>query len=167
MTWDPLVIGIGSNIEPEHHISGALQKLSAAGLDPQTSPVYRSAPVGLPEGAGDFLNLAVRIRAWDGTLDQLLDLMGRIESAHGRTRIPGRWNSRTLDLDLLVAGHERDPEQRLPHPDLLRFSHVAVPVADLIGSHQHPQRGRTYAEIAADIGDHTLARVPNPWRELP
>lgn len=165
MTWDPLVIGIGSNIEPEHHIGGALQKLSAAGLDPKTSPVYRSAPVGLPEGASDFLNLAVRIHAWNGTLDQLIHLMGRIEIAHGRTRTPGQWNSRTLDLDLLVAGDECDPEQRLPHPDLLRFPHVAIPAADIIGSHRHPGRGRTYAEIAADVDGHTLALVPNLWRE--
>lgn len=167
MTWEPLIIGIGSNIEPEHHIAEALKELRAGGLDPTPSPVYRSAPVGLPEGAGYFLNMAVRIHAWKGTLDQLIWTMHTIEIAHGRTRAPGRWSSRTLDLDLLVAGDERAPDQRLPHPDLLRFSHAVVPVADLIGSHQHPQRGRTYAEIAADIGDHTLARVPNPWREGP
>ncbi|GAA1117923.1 2-amino-4-hydroxy-6-hydroxymethyldihydropteridine diphosphokinase [Nocardiopsis metallicus] len=155
----PVVVGVGSNIDPEHHVATALEDLRAQGLELEVSPWYRSPAIGLGEGAGDFINLAA-LFPWPRPLADLKALLRRVEEAHGRTRLPsGRWISRTLDLDLLVARNLIDPAMRLPHPDLGRFAHVAVPVADLIGSHTHPQLGCTYAQLAARLDASVLKRI--------
>ena len=155
----PVVVGVGSNIDPEHHVAAALKDLRAHGLDFEVSPRYRSPAIGLGTEAGDFINLAVCL-FWPRPLADLKRLLRQVERAHGRIWDPGeRWASRTLDLDLLIAGDTIDPSMKLPHPDLGRFAHVAVPVADLIGDHTHPQHGCTYAELAACLDSTALKRI--------
>ncbi|MDE3720120.1 2-amino-4-hydroxy-6-hydroxymethyldihydropteridine diphosphokinase [Nocardiopsis sp. N85] len=164
MTREMVIIGIGSNIDPEHHITSALNYLRSHGLDLEVSPWYRSPAIGLPAGAEDFLNLAVRLRRpWPRSLGDLKQLLGEMEVMHCRTRtLDGRWTSRTLDLDLLLAGDTIAPTLRLPHPDLVRYAHVAVPVADLIGEHTHPELGCAFTELAARLDTTALRKVEAP-----
>jgi 2-amino-4-hydroxy-6-hydroxymethyldihydropteridine diphosphokinase len=154
------VIGVGSNLDPAHHVPAALDALHRRALVVDTSTVYRSPAIGLPPGAPDFVNLAVRLR-WVGTLFELKAFLEEIETAHGRQRGADSWGSRTLDLDILVAGtfHGHISTFELPHPDIERFAHVAVPLAELVGGHTHPRRGMTYVDLAARLDASYLERI--------
>ncbi|WP_338676603.1 2-amino-4-hydroxy-6-hydroxymethyldihydropteridine diphosphokinase [Streptomyces sp. SCSIO 30461] len=155
MSHDGIYLGIGSNLSPESNISWALAWLGKHGLVQATSPVYRTRPVGIA-GAPDFLNLALRVDYAGGDLARLKSLLESLERRCGRTRPEpcyDGWQSRSLDLDILldgdrVATYGAKP-WHVPHPDVLRFAHVAVPLADIAGELIHPQCGVSLADIAA------------------
>ena len=133
MTATDAFIGMGSNLaEPSVQLARALVGLAAL---PDTelvaqSPFYRSRPVG-PQDQPDFINGAVWLRTNLPPLI-LLDHLQRIEQAHGRERSK-RWGPRTLDLDLLIYGHETvsGPRLTVPHPQLPNRDFVLQPLLDL------------------------------------
>ncbi len=125
-------LGIGSNIEPEKNVWGALETLSRTpGITlVGISTFYRTEPLSGPAlpgrsgkgllaaraadrpptrieggtgpGGGDFLNGVIEIRA---RMDerQLEDALRRVEAGLGRVRDGGdAFGPRTLDLDLLL-----------------------------------------------------------------
>jgi 7,8-dihydro-6-hydroxymethylpterin-pyrophosphokinase len=49
--------------------------------------------------------------------------------------------------------------KQLPDPDVLRFPHIAIPLADIAGEWVHPQSGRTLAEIAADLMNRQMENL--------
>ncbi len=94
----------------------ALAKLPLTNLL-AVSAVEETPAVG-PEGQGPYLNQMVLV---DTTLDpgRFLKLLHKIEDENGRTRTE-RWGPRTLDLDIVRFGTRRlrDPDLRIPHPEL-------------------------------------------------
>ncbi len=157
---DPILVGIGSNISPARHIGAALSSLRGMGLLRAASTVYRSPAIGLAGDAADFLNLVVRLE-WDGDLRDLKVRMEKIETRLGRpAAASSTWVSRTIDLDILVAGDlvgaYGERWSPIPHPDIERFAHVAVPLAELAGDRVHPISGRSHAEIAASLDSSGL-----------
>jgi len=120
----PVLIGMGSNIEPERHLCAAAGAIRERFPDAVFSSVYRSAAVGM-DNAADFLNACclidtvmefARLNAW----------LKQLEDAHGRDRSQGSWKSRTLDLDVLMWG------DKVVGDDLYRYAHVYVPAAELV-----------------------------------
>ncbi len=81
------------------------------------SSVEETAPVG-PPGQGSYLNQMVLVET---SLDpgRFLKLLHKIEDENGRVRTE-RWGPRTLDLDIVRFGTRRlrDPDVRIPHPEL-------------------------------------------------
>lgn len=150
-------VGIGSNLDPARHVRDALRAMAARRLLHSTSPTYWSDPVGIP-GAPPFLNLVVGLR-WSGNIDALKTDLDAIERAHGRTQ--RGWCSRTLDADILLTASPRQQTyrggtKRVPHPDIGRYAHVAVPLADLVGDRPHPDTGEGIAAIAARLNHDGL-----------
>jgi len=83
------------------------------------SPVHETVAVrvdGPDPDAPAYLNAVALIRT-ALTPDDLLSLLHRIESDHGRVRAE-RWGDRTLDLDIIdFDGQRRDRDGlTLPHP---------------------------------------------------
>jgi 2-amino-4-hydroxy-6-hydroxymethyldihydropteridine diphosphokinase len=74
-------------------------------------------PVG-PPGQGRYLN---QMALLETSLDpgRFLKLLQKIEDENGRTRTQ-HWGPRTLDLDIVRFGTRRlrDPDLKLPHPEL-------------------------------------------------
>jgi len=56
----PILVSLGSNVEPVASIGRALAELKRASSVTATSAVYRSAPVGAP-GTPDFYNAALEL----------------------------------------------------------------------------------------------------------
>jgi 2-amino-4-hydroxy-6-hydroxymethyldihydropteridine diphosphokinase len=83
----------------------------------------------------------------------------RIEDELGRVRGSDRFGSRTIDLDVVVYDERIDPTGPpvLPDPDLLRFAHAIVPVAELDPTRAHPETGDSLGAIAD--------RLAPGWRE--
>lgn len=134
-------IAFGSNLnEPLLQLQNAYQALSESEEVQiiEASSLYRTAPVGGPEGQGDFLNAVVSIHT-RLSAQQLLKVLHKIERAQGRERVI-RWDARTLDLDLLSYKTLVLESKRLilPHPRMLERAFVMVPFCELAPDWVHP-----------------------------
>ena len=125
------VLALGSNLgESESTIERAVVDLRDAGVRIlRVSPLYRTAPVGGPEGQPDYVNAVIEVST---ELDpyELLKLCNAVEAAHYRERLV-RWGPRTLDID--VIDYEGivsdDPVLTLPHPRAHERAFVLTPWA--------------------------------------
>lgn len=126
-------IGLGANLgEAELALKSAvsgLRQLQHTRLTALSS-LYRSAPLG-PAGQPDYLN-AVACLETSLTPHVLLTAVQALENAHGRTR-EVRWGARTLDLDVLLYGHDviHTPDLVVPHPELKNRNFVVIPLLEL------------------------------------
>lgn len=143
-------LGLGSNVDAEHHIAAGIAALRDTFGEVLLSPVYRSAAVGF-EG-GDFLNLAASIRTTLQPLE-LKEWLNALERRYGRRRDLPKFSDRALDIDILLYGDLWlvAPDLELPRREILEYAHVLRPLAELAPSLLHPVAGRTMAELWADF----------------
>ncbi|MCK7260257.1 MULTISPECIES: 2-amino-4-hydroxy-6-hydroxymethyldihydropteridine diphosphokinase [Enterobacter] len=127
-------IAIGSNLaSPLEQVNAAVQAL---GEIPQSkivavSSFYRTPPLG-PQDQPDYLNAAVILETELGP-EELLDNTQRIELQQGRVRKAERWGPRTLDLDIMLFGHETINTERLtvPHYDMKNRGFMLWPLFEV------------------------------------
>jgi 2-amino-4-hydroxy-6-hydroxymethyldihydropteridine diphosphokinase len=118
-----VLIGMGSNIEPEKHLQAAAEAIGQAFSNVKFSTVYQSEAVGM-EG-DDFLNTCCLFEH-DLSHEQLLFWLKSLEDYYGRDRSKGSWKPRTLDLDILMVDGE------VLDDDVYRYAHVFVPASELV-----------------------------------
>jgi len=155
-----IYLGLGSNIEPEKNLGRAVRELRNKYGDLEVSAVYRSAALGF--AGDDFLNLVVGLRS----NDEPLEIVSEIERLHnlvGRTRGSDKWEARPLDIDLLLYNDRVIDERpvRVPRSDILEYSFVLRPLAELAPDLRHPVTGKTISEhwLAFDAKSHPLELV--------
>ncbi|WP_051412715.1 2-amino-4-hydroxy-6-hydroxymethyldihydropteridine diphosphokinase [Pseudoxanthomonas sp. J35] len=142
----PVLLSLGSNLEPERHLRAALDELRARFGEIAVSPAYRTAAVGF-DGA-PFLNNAVSLRT-TLPLAQLEDWLHALEDRHGRVRTGPRLADRTLDVDVVFYGDQvvrEDGQVRIPRPEL-KHAFVLKPLADIAPDFVDPLGGRTLAAM--------------------
>jgi 2-amino-4-hydroxy-6-hydroxymethyldihydropteridine diphosphokinase len=138
------LLGLGSNLgDREATLHAALAEVAAL-PDVQLvrhSDWHRSRPVGGPPNQDEFLNAAALIETTTAPLS-LLEELRKIELRHGR-RPAERWAPRTLDIDLLLYGHEVTETQMLtlPHPRMSFRRFVLEPAAEIAPKMLHPTIG--------------------------
>ena len=139
-------IGIGSNIDRENSIRGAVRELAAHYGHLTLSPVYESKAHGF-EG-DNFYNLVAGFDT-EESIESIKETLARIESRFGRTRQGDRFSARSLDLDLLLCDDivRHDSQVNLPHPDIQRYAFVLRPLVDIAPDLRHPETKMTYTEM--------------------
>lgn len=153
-------VGLGSNIDPEQNLRVGIDELRDRYGELKVSAVYRSKAVGFD--GDDFLNLVASFES-----DSLpADICATIELIHnlaGRDRNGGKWESRPLDIDLLLYNDFVIDERpvRVPRRDVLEYSFVLRPMAELAPDLVHPMTGRTMREHWQDFdaASHPLDTV--------
>src|SRR5690554_2999720 len=141
-----VLLSLGSKINREQNISGALEALRTHFGEIQCSPVYESESVGFDGDA--FYNLVALIDT-NKSVAELFTLLHAIEDAHGRVRGGERFSSRTLDIDILTYDQQCGVIDgvRLPRAEILKNAFVLLPMADLVPDELHPVEKKSYREL--------------------
>jgi 2-amino-4-hydroxy-6-hydroxymethyldihydropteridine diphosphokinase len=154
-----IYLGIGSNIDPHRNLDLALAELERRFGRLEKSSVYRSKAYGFD--GDDFLNMVVALESGltpnevQAQLEEIQRMAGREHESHG-------YAPRTLDIDLLLYGDlvVDDPPIRLPRPDVLRFSFVLGPLAEIAPELQHPQTHQSYRDHWAEFDSSSHPIIP-------
>ena len=138
-------LGLGSNIDPEKNLRLGICELHERYGELDVSAVYQSTAVGF-EGP-DFMNLVVGLDTEAGP-DDVHEQIEAIHNMAGRNRDEEKFSSRPLDIDLLLYNDLVIDERaiRLPRSDILEYSFVLRPLAELAPALVHPVTGLTMAE---------------------
>jgi 2-amino-4-hydroxy-6-hydroxymethyldihydropteridine diphosphokinase len=151
-------LGLGSNVNAHDHIAAGIAALRETFRNVRLSPVYQSAAVGFD--GDDFLNLVASIETSLEPIE-LKHFLNDLEDRYGRKRNVAKFSDRTLDIDILLYDdwYIISPVLQIPRPEIMSFSHVLKPLADLAPNLLHPVRRKTIAEIwQAYPGDRNALR---------
>lgn len=142
-------LGLGSNIDPEENLRLGIGELGARFGMLELSNVYRSAAVGFD--GDDFLNLVAGLES-DASPAQLHAMLIEIHGLTGRKRGESRYSPRTLDIDLLLYDDLvlDEPPIRIPRSDILQYSFVLGPLAEIAPQLRHPETGKLISEHWAE-----------------
>ena len=155
-----IYLGLGSNVEPDKNLSLALNELRRRYGELRVSNAYRNAAVGF-EG-DDFVNLVVKLESHDSP-QAICREIELIHNLSGRRRSSNKWESRPLDIDLLLYNDLVLDERpvHVPRSDILNYGFVLRPLAELEPDLQHPVTGKTLLQHwqEFDAGSHAMRRV--------
>lgn len=148
-----VVVLLGSNINKERNLPAAVRLLRRLCRVVALSPVYETVPMGL-RAQPNFFNVAVLVETQLDPLKFKNQVLSTIETRLHRVRTNDKNAPRTIDADIVLfndAVMAWANSRRLPDPDLQKFPHVAVPVADLLPDRTHPESGELLPELAARL----------------
>jgi len=152
-------LGLGSNVNAENHIRAGISELEQKFESVSFSPVYSSTSVGFD--GDDFINLVARVET-DMQPVELRQYLRDMEDNYDRKRDVPKFSDRSLDIDIMLYDDLvlLSPVLELPRAEILKFSHVLKPLADLDPDLIHPTQLRTMADIWASSGlDHGCLRL--------
>lgn len=153
---------LGSNIAPERNLPEAVRRLAGRVVLRAVSPVYETEPVGATQQPR-FLNAAVLVETPLEPAALREEVLRPLEAELGRMRTADKYAPRTCDVDIALCDDivmEVGP-WRVPDPHILRYAHVAVPLADLAPALRHPETGQTLREIAASLDRRGIRPRPD------
>lgn len=160
-------VSLGSNIEREKNLPAALRSLKQLCHVLAVSPVYETAPVGL-EDQPNFWNAAILVETSLDATDFRHHVLIQIEQDLKRVRTEERNAPRTIDADMTLFNldvFDLDDTHHIPDPDLLKHTHLAVPMADLDPGLIHPETGESLEEIAGRLMRQALKMGKPPlWK---
>lgn len=154
-----IYLGIGSNLQPRKNLKLAMRELKKRFSVLQVSPVYRNQPVGF-EGS-EFLN-AVACAETEMSPESVCRELEHIHEVAGRNRGLSGFQSRTLDIDLLLYDDlviDKGPVS-VPRSDILEYTFVLQPLVDIAPDLRHPVSGKTMSQhwSEIDVSAHPLRK---------
>lgn len=141
-----ITLSLGSNQQPRHHLTQALDALADHFGELILSPVYESEAVGFD--GDNFLNMVVALHS-DMPLWSIRDALKAIEDQNGRDRSQQRFSGRTLDIDILTCDEQQGEFDGivLPRPEISENAFVLKPMADICPARIDPISGQSYAAL--------------------
>lgn len=155
-------LSMGSNLGDRlQYLLQGLRHLTADGavrLD-RVSTVYETGPQGVTD-VPRYLNLAVRVQT-ELSPPELLARCLAAEQANGRVRLK-RWDSRTLDMDLLLYDQVTmdQPDLQIPHPRMTERAFVLVPLLEIAPDLQLPGGRRLADYLPLVAGQEVEPHLP-------
>ncbi len=153
---------LGSNLgDRKTYLKEALRQLQeSVGRIIRTSSVYETQSWGITNQP-DYLNQVVELE----TLflpDEILEKTQKIEEILHRERTK-KWDSRTIDVDVLFYGTEIIdlPQLIIPHPQIQYRLFTLVPLNELIPDFVHPILNKTIQQLQQEVKDSLLVNKVN------
>lgn len=135
-----VIIGLGSNIDPELNIKSAFHQLDELSELVSTASVWQTPAYG--SIGPDYLNSAALIKTTLPISRLKEDLLQLIEIKLGRIRSADKYADRTIDLDIIIYDNDILDEE------LWTQAHIAVPVSELVPDIRNPVTGETISQAA-------------------
>jgi len=158
-----VVLSLGSNIDREKNTRFAIDEIRNRYGELDVSPVYETSAVGF-EGP-PFFNLIVGLHT-DSGLEAVIADLKQIELDAGRIRGPKTFDSRVLDIDVVLYGDGNFRERgiNVPRDEIEKYAYVLKPLADLYPDLVHPVTGKTIADMWSrfEMKDQTLFMAEFP-----
>jgi 2-amino-4-hydroxy-6-hydroxymethyldihydropteridine diphosphokinase len=151
-------VAIGSNIDPAFHVRASLRALRAHVPVTAISTVYCTEAENRPEQP-PFYNCVVEIDFQISPTELKFNVLRPIEETLGRRRTSDKYDSRSIDLDLIIYGDliRNDSELLLPDPEIANRFFLAAPLAELAPELLLPGTGVRVSDLAARLaGDKAL-----------
>ena len=125
-----VVIGLGSNIDPEANLEQAVMELESRFKVSKRSKWTRTKPIGIQDQP-DFYNGALLLET---ELEQqsLKKELKRIEDILGRDRSLPKFGPRTIDLDILIWNNEVVDEDYYERDFLRKGVEEIIPDLELV-----------------------------------
>jgi 2-amino-4-hydroxy-6-hydroxymethyldihydropteridine diphosphokinase len=164
-----IIVLLGSNINKEKNLPAAVGYLNEWCQVRAISSVYETCPVGL-EDQPTFLNAAVLV---ESSMDPAVfrrDILDRVESNLNRMRTSEKNAPRTIDADMILFNQDifdLNREHHIPDPDLLKYRHVIVPIAELEPELIHPETGESLLVIASRLVEEARKMSRDPLKRRP
>ncbi|WPE16303.1 2-amino-4-hydroxy-6-hydroxymethyldihydropteridine diphosphokinase [Candidatus Thioglobus autotrophicus] len=137
-------INIGSNQNREANIAGAMDYLRLNFTIIKISDIFESPAEGFD--GDDFYNVGVNAST-QLSVEDVNAVLKNIEKTFGRDRTQPKFSSRLIDLDLVTYDDAVDADANLPRDDILKYSFVLAPLAQLSGGEIHPLTNQTYQQL--------------------
>lgn len=150
-------LGLGSNVRPEENLVLAVTELGRRFRVGRVSTVYRNHAHGF-EGE-DFLNAVAQVQT-DVPVAEVCRHLDAIHDLAGRQRGQDAFVARTLDIDLLMYGQQVSERWRIPRDDILMYSFVLRPLAEIAPALVHPVNGKTMARLWAEFDADAHPLIP-------
>lgn len=118
------------------------------------SSIYTSKAWGM-ENAPDFFNQIIRVKTLLNEHDLMQKLL-QVERQLGRKRaLSGQYESRTLDIDIILFNDEIINEEHLhiPHPRMHLRRFVLEPLAEIAPQLVHPLFHKTIGQLLKECPD--------------
>jgi len=151
-------IGLGGNIGnlPGNFNEAKRLIREEGGILTRASSLYRSRPLGFVS-EDDFMNQVIEIHSVLSPAN-LLETLLVIEKKLGRIRVPGKYTSRTIDLDILYYNDLIIHSEALsvPHPRIGERKFVLVPLVEIAPAFIHPLLGKTQRQLLEICPDTSL-----------
>ncbi|NLN31466.1 MAG: 2-amino-4-hydroxy-6-hydroxymethyldihydropteridine diphosphokinase [Bacteroidales bacterium] len=148
-------LGLGTNLgDREENLRKALLLTGEhMGRIIEESSVYETEPRGFTSRIS-FLNMAVKLETGldpSGLLGKALML----ETMMGRLRKGKGYNSRIIDIDILLFGNRviETTDLIIPHPRLHERRFVLLPLSGIAADIIHPVLGKSIAELLKECRD--------------
>jgi 2-amino-4-hydroxy-6-hydroxymethyldihydropteridine diphosphokinase len=143
-------LSLGSNIDAEQNLTAAVKKLGRFGRVKAVSTVWQTAPVGFIDQA-DFLNAAVLLETPLSARALREKVIAQVERELGRVRTANKNGPRTIDIDIMLFNDEvlTVGRRRIPDPEVVERSFVAIPLAEIAPDYVHPETGQTLEQIGS------------------
>ena len=155
-------ISIGSNIEPAENVKRAISLLVAKVRVTGISTVYLTPPIGRPDQAW-YYNCVIEIETDASPSDLKYKVLRPIEDALGRVRTADKYESRPIDLDLILYDDLvlQTEEITLPDPLILQRPFLAEGLYELAPDLEIPGVGMTTSQLITSLGKSEMV----PLRE--
>ncbi len=161
MEYNQVYILLGSNRGNSwEYLAKAIELVSLhAGNVFQQSSVYETEPWGFSDEQ-NFLNQAIEIRT-EQSPEELLKTLNAVEEWLGRKRTGNKYESRTIDIDILFFNNEiiETESLKIPHPLMHQRKFVLEPLAEIAGFFIHPVLKKTVGALLLECSDKTAV-----WR---
>lgn len=159
-----IYVALGANLpwdglSPQETLTEALQQMPGRSVTPVSVSGYWTSPAWPDPARPAYVNAVAEI-ATNLSAGRLLRVLQDIEDGLGRERNV-RWDSRTLDLDIVdYRGLVLDEAGlTLPHPRAQDRAFVLLPLQEIAPDWVHPVSKRGISELISCLSDEVLAQT--------
>ena len=152
---------LGSNIGNRKETLSKANKLIAQniGVIKSLSSIYKSEAWGFKSN-NHFLNQVLLIET-EYSPQHLLSEILNIENVLGRVRKSKHYESRVIDIDILLYDDKviKDINLKIPHQQLHQRNFALIPLVEIAGEFIHPVFNKTIKEILEECNDNLWVKI--------